>query len=144
MLVDTLFYIVFFGQIVLISFVFPRKINRNIRYVLDNYSAKNYPKLYPLPYEHYEKQYKYFVLLCRGILLIGIILLGLFISGKFGRDMQTTIPLGYFFVQYIPLMLIEILGNKQFKLMRGDESRKTRKQYYNHADCWISYFRAWG
>lgn len=127
MLVDVLFYIAFFGQIVLISFIIPRKINQNCRYVLNNFPAENYPKLYPLPYEHYEKQYKYFVLLCRAILVIGIVLLGFFISGKLGSNMQTAIPLGYFFLQYIPLMLIEISSSKQFKLMRTDESRKTRK-----------------
>lgn len=127
MTLDILFYIAFFGQIVLISFIMPRKIDKAAHYVLNNFPAENYPKLYPMPYENYEKQYKYFVLLCRAVLIIGVVLLGLFVSGVFGSDMQRAVPLGYFFVQYLPLIMIEISSRKHLKLMRNDEARTTRK-----------------
>lgn len=136
MIVDTLFYIAFFGQIVLISYVVPRKIDRNVQYVLDNFPPDIYPKLYPLPYEVYAKQYRYFTMLCRSILVIGLVLLGFFITGKFENDMQTVVPIGYFFVQYLPIILIEISGNKQLKLMRADLSRRTRKAVLRPRRLW--------
>lgn len=127
MLVNILFYIAFLGQILLISYLLPRKINKSVHYVLDNFPPADYPKLYPMPYEHYAKQYKSFVLLCWIIFVLGIVLLSLFISGQFEEDMQTVVPQTYFFIQYIPVILIEIASRKQLKLMRSDSNRRTRE-----------------
>lgn len=127
MTVNFVFYVAFFGQIVLISYFLPRKIGKNVDYVLNNFPPEDYPKLYPMPQLYYGKRYRGFQLLCRAILAMGLVLLGLFISGIIEDDMQTTVPLLYFFIQYIPVVLVEIVGRKQLKLMRRDESLRTRK-----------------
>ncbi|MFK7865253.1 MAG: hypothetical protein AB8B95_13625, partial [Pseudohongiellaceae bacterium] len=92
MTVTLLFYMAFLGQIVLISYILPRKIEKNIQYVLKNYSPADYPKLYPKPFEYYTKRIKGFRVLCRTVLALGFILLGLFVTEQFNNDMQTIVP----------------------------------------------------
>ena len=64
---NILFYFLFLSQIILISFYFPRKMLKRIKYVLAKYPPEQYPNLYPKPGEYYEKiqhLYKY-ANLCR-------------------------------------------------------------------------------
>ena len=42
---NNLFYIVFLGQILLISYYFPRKLLERMQYVLETYPPAAYPKL---------------------------------------------------------------------------------------------------
>ena len=50
-----LFHVVFLGQVLLISFYFPRKMLSRMRYVFETYPPSTYPKLYPKPVEYYKK-----------------------------------------------------------------------------------------
>ena len=43
-----LFYLVFLGQVLLISYVFPRRVLKRMRHVVDNYPPTEYPRLYPV------------------------------------------------------------------------------------------------
>ena len=48
-----LFHVVFLGQVVLVSFVLPRKILARMAFVFETYPPETHPKLYPRPMEHY-------------------------------------------------------------------------------------------
>jgi len=52
---NILFYFVFLGQIILISFYFARKILSRMRYVVKTYPQSKYPKLYPVSLDIVEK-----------------------------------------------------------------------------------------
>ena len=124
---NILFYVIFLSQILLISFYYPRKMLSRIQYVFETYPPSKYPKLYPKPFEYYEKSQRNFrnmnlFILLAGLLLL-VVLVGYSRSGKWDGAIVTT----YFMVQIFPMILIEIWALKYYKLMRKTDSRTTRK-----------------
>ena len=69
------FYFIFLGQILLISFYFPRKILSRIRYVVETYPPSEYPKLYPKSIEYYEKAQRNYKTVNQFIFVAGFILM---------------------------------------------------------------------
>jgi hypothetical protein len=51
----TLFCFVFLSQVLLISWLYPRRVISRSRYVLQNFPPSTHPKAYPHPPEHYER-----------------------------------------------------------------------------------------
>ncbi|MDJ0653152.1 MAG: hypothetical protein QNJ40_03285 [Xanthomonadales bacterium] len=130
---DSLFYAVFLGQIFLLSWYFPEKIHARMKYVLATYPPDAYPKLYPRPVEHYRIGHWVYRLINRLVLGLGLLillaLLFLVDHGSFADDgyISEFWPALYGFVQFIPLLVLEIGEFHQFKQMRqaNTTSRRT-------------------
>ncbi len=119
--IDILFYIVFLSQILLVSLYLPGKISKRIRYVFESYPPSEFPKLYPEPFEYYEKSLRNFRYMNIGILLVGLVLLAVML----GYSGRWDVVFPYFMIQLVPLILVEVASLKYFKLMRNAST--TRK-----------------
>ena len=129
MLANILFYIIFLSQIILVSYYYPKQILQRLKYLLKTYTPAEYPKLYPKPREKYEKMIRNYHIGNQFILIIGIVILfsiGLFDTSINWKNIET-ICLTYFFIQVIPIFLIELVGFSYFKLMRKVNSQSLRK-----------------
>ena len=51
---NILFIIIFFSQMLLLSYYLPGKIRNRIRYIFKTYPPSDFPKLYPKPIEVYK------------------------------------------------------------------------------------------
>ena len=122
-----LFYFVFLGQILLISFYYPRKILSRMRYVFDTYPPSTYPKLYPKPIEYYEKARRNYRTINLFILLAGLLILAVLLGYSRSGEWDHVIAQWYFLVQFFPVMLLDLSSLKEFKLMRNANSLTTRK-----------------
>ena len=122
-----LFHVVFLGQILLISFYYPRKILGRMRYVFETYPPSTYPKLYPKPIDHYEKSQRNYRMMNRFTLLAGLIILAVLLGYSRSGEWDHVIALWYFFVQFFPVMLLDLSSFKESKLMRDADSRTIRK-----------------
>ena len=129
MIENILFYIVFLSQIILISYYYPKKILQRLKYIFDTYIPSEYPKLYPKPIEHYKKMSRYFHISNQSILILGLILLLsiIYFNDSSHWKIIETISFSYFFIQVIPIFLIEVIGFSYFKLMRKMNLQSIRK-----------------
>ena len=126
---NILFYIVFLGQIILISNYYPRQILNRMQYVLTTYPPESYPKLYPKHVAYYEVGQRIFRIINLLIFILGFIILfviGLWDNANNGK-ISEVIPIAYFFVQIVPLIIMEFSEFAYFKLMRKADVRTTRK-----------------
>ena len=74
-----LFHVVFLCQILLVSFVLPRRILARRDFVFTTYPPETHPKLYPRPLAHYERKNRAyrvmnFVVLGGGLVLLAVLL----------------------------------------------------------------------
>ena len=122
-----LFHIVFLSQILVISYFIPSRIYGRMKYVFDTYPPSAYPKLYPQPVEKYESARRSYRNLNVAILLLGLLILAALIVKPHNHDLGNAISIGYYFVQFIPLMILEFSSFKELKLMRNAGPRPTRK-----------------
>lgn len=123
---DILFYLIFLSQIFLLSWYFPRKIRSRVEYVFENYPPSKYPNLYPRPLEKYQ----------RGLwtywntnIFIMIISLGLFfvlVNRPDNGEWSTAIVVATFFLQFVPMLMLEVSVFKYYKLMRENRTRTLR------------------
>lgn len=125
-----LFYVLFLSQIILISYYYPQQIIKRIESVLKNYPPESYPKLYPESVDKVVAAKVKYQLLNRIIVLIGFMLMIGHIlmsqdyegNGKFAEGL----PLMFGMVQFIPFMLLEVSGCRQFRLMRKANKSTSR------------------
>ena len=126
-----LFYIIFLSQIILISYYYPKKIIARISNVVEKYPPDAYPKLYPVSLDKINKGKKIYWVINLIILTIGLALMFVYgmLSGEYQANQKHAegLPLMFGMVQFIPILLLEISGFKQFKLMRASDSRTSRK-----------------
>ena len=127
MLDNMLFYFIFFSQIILISYYFPRKMLSRINYIFETYPPSKYPKLYPEPFEYYKKAQSKYKLLNLIILVTGLLLLAVLIGFSPNGELDQNIATLYFLFQFSPMILIEFRSLKYYKLMRKTDSRTIRK-----------------
>ena len=123
-----LFHFVFLCQVLLISFYYPRRILKRMRYVFDTYPPSTYPKLYPRPIEYYEKARRNYRIMNLCVLVAGLLTLAVLLgysrrSGKWDH----VIAMWFFLVQFIPVMLLDLSSLKESRLMRNADPRTTRK-----------------
>ncbi|MEE8296050.1 MAG: hypothetical protein V3R64_10095 [Sphingomonadales bacterium] len=134
-----LFYGIFLSQIFLISVYFPMKIRSRILYILNNFPPKDYPKLYPKPYDYSAEQgrknglntYRFINLFIAGV---GLAILGWGLVSGYDPD-----PLGgdeifvmmYFVLQISPILYLEIKGLKIHQRMRKANIGSPRKAELN-------------
>jgi len=121
---------VFLGQILLISYYFPKKITQRVNTLLEKFPPSDYPKLYPQPVARVTKGQSIFKVLNLIILIIGLALLFIYglLSGGYDDNQKHAegLPLFYGMLQFLPFILMEISGFKQFKLMKKNDLRKSR------------------
>ena len=130
---NSLFYIVFIGQIFLMSYYFPRKMLERMKCVVATYPPSEYPLLYPRPVEYYQKGQWMFELVYRGIFLLGVVILLLIMfvvdHANFADDgfISEIWPAVYGIIQFVPLMMLEFTEFSGFKQMRKANVSTTRK-----------------
>ena len=130
---NSVFYIVFLAQIILLSYYFPKKLLQRMRYVLKNYPPAEYPKLYPRPLEHYHVAHYRLELAFKIILAIGLFVLFsimfLIDHSTFAEDgyISEAFPAAYGLLQMTPLMVLELSEFSHFKLMRKMNDNPKRR-----------------
>ncbi len=131
---NLIFYVIFLGQIFLVSYFIPKNILRRIRSVYKNFPPKEFPKLYPSPDSYYQNKQHYYWIVNKIILISSLIVFTLgaiFYNAEMARlfNWNNHTFVTFFFVfQYSPLILI--LGKaecKQFKSMREANKAKQKK-----------------
>jgi len=130
MSINILFYALFLSQIILISYYYPKQIIKRVDGVLKNFPPEIYPKLYPVPVEKVIASKTSYKLLNNIIIVIGLVLLTihLYISADYvgNKKVAEGLPLMFGMVQFIPFMLLEVSGCRQFKLMRKANKSTSR------------------
>lgn len=127
---NLLFFIVFLSQLLLISYYYPKQILNRINFVLKKYPPDSYPKLYPESATKLNVGRRVFQGLNLIIIIIG--LTAMFSSGVLSSDNETKLVniddliLLFGMLQFLPFLLMEIAGFKQFKLMRKSDLRTSR------------------
>ena len=127
------FYLVFLGQILLISWYFPRKLLDRMQRVLETYPPSAYPKLYPRPIEDYKVAQWKFRAVNRVILAVGFAvlfaLMFLIDHSTFADDgyISEAFPAAYGMLQFLPLMAMELSEFSHLKLMRKAYTSTIRK-----------------
>lgn len=129
---NLLFLVVFLGQIFVSSWLFPRRILDRLQHVRTHYPPERYPKLYPGSSTSYEACMAVFRWSSRAILALGFaFLLAALLLDPGARSDQGHIsevwPAVYGVIQFLPLVLIELLGFRQFRLMRQANRDTTRR-----------------
>jgi hypothetical protein len=121
------------GQILLISYYFPKKLLERMRYVLKAYPPSDYPKLYPRPLEHYQVAHCRLELAFRIIFIVGLVVLFsiMFVidHSTFAGDgyISEVFPAAYGVLQMSPLMVLELSEFGHLKMMRKLNESPTRK-----------------
>ncbi|TWX56297.1 hypothetical protein [Colwellia hornerae] len=130
MSINILFYVLFLSQIILISYYYPKQIIKRIEGVLKKFPPESYPKLYPESADKVIAAKIRYQLLNQIILVIGLLLMGLYalMSKDYdnGQKFAEGLPLMFGMVQFIPFMLLEVSGCRQFKLMRKANKSTSR------------------
>ena len=129
---NNLFYIVFLGQIILTSYWIPKMILSRMSALLEKYPPSSHPKLYPKPIERYRIGQASFKWANRVIFLLGfVVLFGVYKldHGTIADDgyISEAWPAAYGMIQFLPLMALELMGFRQFKLMREANTSRTRR-----------------
>lgn len=126
---DILFYIVFLCQVVLISYYIPGKILERMKLVVEKYPPSSYPKLYPVSIEKIERGQRNFRNMNAVIFITGILLVvaGIFTDYEVAGDWDNVLLNLFFFLQFSPMLVSEVLAFKYYKLMRNANSDTTRK-----------------
>ena len=120
------FYGVFLSQILIISFFFPRKLLRQMRWVIDTYPPSTHPLLYTKPIEMYESSQRRYRYLNAFLLVAGLLILGSLTRIEHDNDLHNAIAMGYFFAQMIPVILLDLSSLSEFKRMRLANRQTTR------------------
>ncbi|MEM9304595.1 MAG: hypothetical protein AAGE01_20960 [Pseudomonadota bacterium] len=122
---QTLFYLAFAGQILLLSWLLPRGIVQRMRAVMSQYPPEDYPRLYPSSPEIYVAVRWIYGVANHAILGLGVVLLVLLVfvvdHATFADDgyISEAWPAAYAFLQYLPLMALSALEFRQFGRMRA-------------------------
>jgi len=126
-----LFCVVFLSQVLLISWLYPRRVIGRGRYVLKNFPASTHPKLYPYPPEYFERWLRNIarfnlVIVGAGLLIIARLILGA-LGAEWNSTMVTpglasgawkaTIVVPFFLVQLVGLAYVNFSGRKLLQAM---------------------------
>lgn len=124
---QTLFHIVFLCQILLVSFYYPQKVLGRMKHVFETYPPSSYPKLYPKPVEHYVTAQRNYKMMNHAIVIIGLVILATLFTYPRSGDWDHVIAMGYYLLQFVPILILDLSALSGFKLMRDAASRTTRK-----------------
>jgi len=128
-----LFILIFFSQILLLSYYLPRKIRQRVKYIFKTFPPADFPKLYPKPIEVYKLFLDIFwginlVILGAGMLILVLLSVKMPNLGPANPERwEQALVTAWFYVQFIPILLLEISSFKYFKSMREANVSSTRK-----------------
>lgn len=128
MLDNTLFYVIFISQIILLSYYIPARFITRINKVITLFPAEEYPKLYPKGINYFQRQKRWFSIMNWAILILGFVVMyfiHLWAKSDNG-EVNPMFPWAYFMLQLLPVLLLEQSGFKQFREMREEDSRTRR------------------
>lgn len=124
-----LFYLVFLGQVLLISYFLPRRVLQRMRYVVQTYPRTEYPRLYPVSLDRVEAAQRSYRNLNGFALATGLALVaaGLLIPGEdmLGWDTLSVMTL-YLMLQLSPLLIATRPGFTYFNPLRRKDTRTKR------------------
>ncbi|NQT62422.1 MAG: hypothetical protein HQ556_05640 [Candidatus Marinimicrobia bacterium] len=125
---NIIFYIVFLSQIILISYYYPHQVLNQMRTVIANYPPENYPKLYPKPVEYYKGGQRIYRVINLAIVAMGAILIVAIAIWDYTstNKVSDAIPFAYWVIQILPILIMELLGFTNFRLMRNTNTKATR------------------
>ena len=125
---NIIFYLVFLSQIILLSCYYPNQLLKQMKTVLTNYPPDQYPKLYPKPVEYYTRGQRIYQVTNLAILVTGFVLLIAVFRGDQSpaNKISEAVPFGYWVLQILPILIMELLGFTNFKLMRKADTKSTR------------------
>lgn len=129
---NLLLFVVFLGQIFVSSYWLPRMILARVDRLRTEYPPQRYPKLYPRSIESFDAGRALFQWSSRVVFALGFVLLYCAFAvdgGSFADDGQISEfwPALYGVIQFLPLLVVELLGFRQFRLMREANTATTRK-----------------
>ncbi len=119
MLEHMLFHVVFLGQVILVSFVLPRKILARMTFVFETYPPETHPKLYPRPMEHYGSARRTYRILNLVVLVAGLLLLAVLLGYPRSGEWDHVIAMWYFLAQMVPVVLLDVSALRDARLMRN-------------------------
>ena len=128
-----IFALLFAVQIWLVSYYFARKASQRARMMIESHPPADYPKLYPQPIEYYRMAIFVFEWSNRALVLFGagILLAVIFLvdHSSFADDghISEFWPALFGMLQFLPWMAQELMGYRQFKLMREARASSTRR-----------------
>ena len=126
---NILFNGVFLAQILLISFYLPGRLLNQMKFVKANYLPESYPKLYPVSVGKIDGVLAVFRNMNAIILIIGfaILLNNIYFQHEelLNWDTQGVLT-AYYLLQMTPLLVMEFLGFKYFRLMKEANRKTTR------------------
>lgn len=127
MLANSVFYGCFFIQLLLISVYFPRLVKQRVAYVIEEYPAQEYPKLYPYSPAYMEREMTIFtrfnyLICCVGVLLVIASLLVL-PQGNYVPEMS---PMIFFMLQMMPFFKLEMSECSVFSAMKKANNNRVR------------------
>lgn len=137
---NIIFSLVFFTQVLLLSWYLPKKVSARIRYVLTNYPASEYPKLYRGDQAQAERSFSRLVWFNHIMLIIGLSIL-------FWVNLRANIVDGgiaaavafvYGMIQAAPLVIMDFTLLRHYKELRENDERPKRtadltpRSIFNH------------
>lgn len=129
MLDNILFYIIFVSQIVLLSYYIPARLLDRLDQVMTQFPESEYPKLYPRGVNYYQSRKRWFSIM--NWINVGLGVLALWLMYQWSQansgEIEQMFPWAYFMLQLLPVMLLEQSGFRQFRDMREQDIRKSRK-----------------
>jgi len=126
---NTLLYLAFTSQILLISVILPRVLLSRVRNVMETHPPSQYPKLYPVSSDVLEARLRTYRVLNLVAVPVGIALLLSRVSSANGEilNWDDQAALGVFAIlQFVPMILAERFEAKYRGLMKASNSRSTR------------------
>jgi len=124
-----LLYMVFLGQIFVISYYFPRKILGLINNSMQQHPRNAYPKLYPLEEDAIKGKLNVFKIFNTVVVSIGLGILAMSIINSSddlaGWDDQAVLGV-FLMLQYLPMLYLGTQGFAYLKLMREQLENKHR------------------
>lgn len=132
MIDNFLFITIFLAQILIVSYYLPGRIRNRIRHVFITCPPDKYPNLYPKPVEYYQLALQLFWGVSLAILVAGLVIL--FVLVVKSPDLSASNPerwdqalvTAWFFVQMLPMVLLEIGVMKYYRAMRETNPKTTR------------------
>jgi hypothetical protein len=126
-----LFCFVFLSQVLLISWLYPRRVISRGKYVLQNFPPSTHPKLYPYPPEYFERWLRNvgrfnLVIFVAGLLIIVGLILGalggewdgtIVTSWSASAEWTATIVVPFFLVQFVGVGYMNLSGRKLLQAM---------------------------
>jgi hypothetical protein len=127
---DNLFYLVFLGQILLISYFVPRRMLSRTRKILETCTPETHPELYPEPLASYRTGMSIFKWTNRVIIVLGLALLvivyQLYGNGGPGH-ISDALPAAYGLLQFLPAIVMQRFHARANRRIREIMPVKQRK-----------------